>query len=187
MSAPAQPREAKRMSDAAVQAKTGKTWKEWFAILDTAGARKMDHKQIVAYLVKRHNVGPWWQQMVTVTYEQARGLREKHQTSEGFTANGSRTLAVGLEALYRAWAEERERRRWLGDAAMTIRTATPKKSLRILWGDGQSRLDVMFYAKGKGKSQVTVDHRRLTDAKEAARMKTYWSGALDRLKAVLES
>ncbi|MBI3669512.1 MAG: SRPBCC domain-containing protein [Acidobacteria bacterium] len=187
MSAPAQPREAKRMSDAAVQAKTGKTWKEWFAILDKAGARKMDHKQIVAYLVKHQNVGPWWQQMVTVNYEQARGLREKHQTSEGFTANGSRTIAVALPALFQAWQAERARRRWLGDAALTIRTATPPKSLRILWGDGKSRVDVMFYAKGKGKSQVTVDHRRLTDAKEAARMKTYWSQALDRLKATLQA
>ena len=70
---------------------------------------------------------------------------------------------------------------------MTIRTATPKKSLRILWGDGKSRVDVMFYAKGKGKSQVSVDHRRLADGKEAARMKSYWSQALDRLKERLEA
>ena len=75
MSPQSKPTETTRMSDAAVQASTGKIWKEWFAILDKAGARKMDHKQIVAYLVKHHKVGPWWQQMVTVIYEQARGLR----------------------------------------------------------------------------------------------------------------
>ena len=28
-----------RMSDEAVKAKTGKVWKEWFAILDLAGAK----------------------------------------------------------------------------------------------------------------------------------------------------
>ncbi len=187
MHAKAKPRHATRMSDAAVQASTGKNWKEWFAILDQAGARKMDHKQIVACLAQHHRLGPWWQQMVTVIYEQARGLREKHQASDGFAANGSRTIAAALPALYKAWHDERARCRWLGDAAMTIRTATPKKSLRILWGDGQSRVDVMFYAKGKGKSQVTVDHRRLADGKQAARMKSYWSQALDRLKAALEA
>jgi uncharacterized protein YndB with AHSA1/START domain len=187
MSPSSKPKETPRMSDAAVQAKTGKTWKEWFGILDKAGARKMDHKQIVAHLVKRHKVGPWWQQMVTVNYEQARGLREKHQASDGFAANGSRTIAASLSALYGAWQDERARRRWLPDASLTIRTATPNRSLRILWGDGQSRLDVMFYAKGKGKSQVSVDHRRLADAKNAARMKAYWSQALDRLKASLEA
>ncbi len=187
MNAAAKPRESKRMSDAAVQTQTGKTWKEWFGILDKAGARKMDHKQIVAYLVKCHKVGPWWQQMVTVTYEQARGMREPHQTAEGYTANGSRTLAIGLPALYRAWADEKERRRWLPDGRLEIRKATPKKSLRIAWGDGKSRVEGMFYAKGKGKSQVPVDHRRLADAKEAARMKSYWAAALDRLIARLET
>ena len=44
----AKPRE--RMSDAAVQAKTGKTWPEWFAVLDKAGAAKMTHKEIAAHL-----------------------------------------------------------------------------------------------------------------------------------------
>ncbi|MFN2497783.1 MAG: hypothetical protein ABR557_01725 [Pyrinomonadaceae bacterium] len=28
-----------RMSDTAVAAKTGKNWKEWFAVLDKSGAR----------------------------------------------------------------------------------------------------------------------------------------------------
>lgn len=65
-------------SDAAVAAKTGKSWAQWFAVLDAAGANKMSHKEIVAYLRDNHDIGSWWQQMVTVGYEQARGLREKH-------------------------------------------------------------------------------------------------------------
>ena len=44
------PREAKRMSDAAVKERTGKTWPEWFKILDKAGAKKMRHQDISAYL-----------------------------------------------------------------------------------------------------------------------------------------
>jgi hypothetical protein len=35
---------APRMSDEAVKAKTGKTWKEWFAILDKAGASELSHQ-----------------------------------------------------------------------------------------------------------------------------------------------
>src|SRR5262245_20503547 len=46
----------------AVANATGKSWPEWLEILDTIGARQMDHKQIVAYLVSRNDVGPWWQQ-----------------------------------------------------------------------------------------------------------------------------
>jgi hypothetical protein len=67
------------MSDEAVEAKTGKTWSRWFKHLDAAGARKMTHQEIVAHLRDKHDVRPWWQQMVAVTYEQARGLREIHE------------------------------------------------------------------------------------------------------------
>jgi hypothetical protein len=36
-----------RMSDEAVAAKTGKNWKQWFAIIDKAGGKKMTHQEIV--------------------------------------------------------------------------------------------------------------------------------------------
>ena len=74
------------ISDDAVKAKTGKIWREWFSLLDKAGARTLDHKGIVAILSEQYSVGPWWQQMVTVEYERARGLREKHETAAGFVA-----------------------------------------------------------------------------------------------------
>ncbi len=61
-----------RMSDAAVKSKTGKAWAEWFVMMDKAGGKKLDHKALVALLDKRHHLGPWWRQMVAVSYEQAR-------------------------------------------------------------------------------------------------------------------
>ena len=53
--------------------------KSGFQILDRAGAKKMTHQEIANYLHTKHSVPPWWTQMVTVTYEQQRGLRDKHQ------------------------------------------------------------------------------------------------------------
>ena len=56
------------VGDDAVKKATGKTWTEWFTILDQAGAQKMNHRQIVTLLRDQHGVGSWWQQMVTVGY-----------------------------------------------------------------------------------------------------------------------
>jgi uncharacterized protein YndB with AHSA1/START domain len=176
---------AARMSDEAVQAKTGHTWPEWFAILDAAGAQQMSHKQIVAYLHGEHAVGPWWQQMVTVAYEQERGLRDKHQMPDGYQISVNKTIAATVAATYAAWEDQTTRQRWLSDA-LTIRKATPDKSIRTVWADGVSRVDVGFAAKGDGKTQVTVQHSKLADADTAAQMKTYWAAALDRLKGLLE-
>lgn len=172
------------IGDEAVRAKTGKAWAEWFAILDRAGCRKMSHPEIVACL-DEHDIGGWWQQMVTVGYEQARGLRQKHQKADGYAASASKTVNVPLADLYQAWHDAR-RRRWLPDAAFTVRKATTDKSLRITWGDGATSVEVNFYAKGDAKSQVAVQHNKLASAADVARLKEYWGAALARLKEVLE-
>src|SRR5581483_801125 len=172
------------LSDEAVKAKTGKTWAEWLTILDKAGAKKMDHKGIVACLSDKHDVGSWWQQMIAVGYEQARGLREKHQSASGFSASASKTVSANLETLYEAWNNKKKRDKWLPAVEMSVRKATPNKSMRITWSDGTS-VNVGFYGKGDDKSQVALQHIKLRDAKEVAKMKTYWGEALDRLKASL--
>jgi hypothetical protein len=174
------------ISDATVKARTGKTWSDWFAILDEAGAVKLGHKRIVALLSEHHRVGPWWQQMVTVAYEQERGLRAKHQTPEGYQVSASKTIAAPVGTVFGEWTDEKARTRWLKAAAFTVRKATRGRSLRIAWGAGASSVDVNFYARGPKKSQVVVDHRRLADADEVARMKAFWIEALDALKTIVE-
>jgi uncharacterized protein YndB with AHSA1/START domain len=173
------------MSDEAVKAKTGKTWKEWFAILDKAGAAKMNHQEIVKYLHAKQSVGPWWQQMVTVTYEQARGLREKHQKPTGYEISVSRTISAPLGKLFKSVGNEKARLAWLPEDGLTIRNSTANKTIRLNWNDGQTSVEFSFLAKSDDKTQVVVTHRKLRDAKASAKMKTYWGQALDRLRASL--
>lgn len=179
-------RKSATISDESVLAKTGKTWSQWFAILDEAGCARMNHKEIVAILDQRHRLDGWWCQMVTVTYEQARGLRDKHQKPDGYAISVTRVIHAPTASLFKAWSDKRTRRRWL-DAEMLIRRATENKSLRITWEDGKTNVVVNLYDKGAGKSQVAVQHEKLASANEAARMKAYWSDALDRLKKILET
>lgn len=71
------------ISDEAVLARTGKSWKQWFDLLDEAGATEMSPQEIAAWLSEYYGVGPWWQQMVAVVYQRARGMREKRQPPTG--------------------------------------------------------------------------------------------------------
>lgn len=175
------------IGDEAVKKATGKTWPQWFAPLDKAGCKKMTHKQIVAVVHGKFAIGPWWQQMVTVGYEQARGLREKHQRAGGYGINRSKTMAAPLTALYGAWADKKCRAAWLKDHDFTVRKATANKAMRITWVDGKTNLDVQFYKKGAAKSRVAVEHSKLPDAKTGEKMKKYWAGALDNLQALVEA
>lgn len=175
------------IGDEAVQARTGKTWQQWFKVLDAAGAKKMSHSEIACYLNEKHEVPGWWAQMVTVGYEQARGMRQKHQKPSGYEISASKTVAVPLAELFRAWEDKKLRSQWLKNASFEVRKATPNKSMRITWVDGKTSLSVNFYPRANGKSLVAVQHGKLPDARAAKHMKAYWGAQLDRLKATLET
>jgi hypothetical protein len=46
---------------------------------------------------------------------------------------------------------------------------------------------VNFSSKGAAKSAVHVEHGKLASATAVTRQKSYWSAALERLKALLEA
>jgi uncharacterized protein YndB with AHSA1/START domain len=137
-------------------------------------------------LADKYGVPSWWSQMVAVGYEQARGLRKAHGKADGFSAGASRTMQAALERLYGAWADPTLRALWLGKAPVEVKRATGGKSMRISWKAGASSVDVNFYPAGDGKSRVQVEHGKLADEKAREAQKSFWSGALDRLKAMLE-
>ena len=172
------------MSDEAVESKTGKNWSRWFKHLDAAGAKKMTHQQIAAHLSDKHDVRPWWTQMIAVTYEQARGLREVHEKPGGFEISVSRTIAAPVSKAFKAWTDEKMRKQWL-PADFTVRKSTTNKALRITWSDGTD-LVAAFYPKDKMKCQVVAQHAKLKDAKAGTKMKKFWADSLDRLKNRLE-
>ncbi len=173
------------VSSDAVARRTGKSWAEWFALLDAAGAAELDHKGIVAVLAQRHGVGPWWQQMVTVAYEQARGKNGNSAADDGFQVDVVKTLELPLAKLYRFWSEPAERNKWLADDRFSIHKATASKSIRARWGRGVSRIDVDFCEKGPSKSQVTVQHNRIETSDAAEQMKAYWAKKIRALEALL--
>ncbi len=179
MSADQDPATLTGTSDEAVVRATGKSWAEWLALLDDAGGREMNHKQLVAHLQAHHDVTSWWQQQLAVGYEQSRGLRAKHEMTDGYQISRSRTLAAPIAAVYEAWADDDARARWLPDAAFTVRKATPPRSLRLTWADG-TLVEVALADKGD-RTTVTVQHNKLPDAAAAEGMKAYWAAALGRL------
>ncbi|MEV0005422.1 hypothetical protein AB0H28_24480 [Micromonospora sp. NPDC050980] len=189
---PAEPRpvgqtQQDRISDALLRERTGLDWAGWCARLDAWGAVERTHAEIARWLADEHGVPGWWAQTVTVGYEQARGLRAPGQRrGGGFEATGSRTVGVPMEALFRAFADEPTRRRWLPDVEVRVRTATAPKTFRADWAGGPSRIVVGLTPVTGAKTRVAVQHEKLTDADEADRLKAYWRDRLGALKAMLE-
>ncbi len=175
------------MSDEAVRKKTGRTWAEWVAALDGAGAGRLSHRDIARHLAAEHGVGDWWAQMVTVGYERIRGLRDVGQRrGGGYDAGKSRTFPVDVSTLYRMFADAGLRKSWLREGVSRVRTAIVDKSIRVDWHDG-TRVNAYFTAKGPDKSAISVTHEKLASKADAEAAKKAWQARLDALGRALES
>jgi hypothetical protein len=173
------------MSDATIKARTGCTWERWVWALDRVRAHEWPHRDIAEYVHTKYRVPGWWSQAVTVGYERIKGLRAIGQRRDGgFEAAKSKTFEVPVARLYGAWKNARSRARWLPGVALTIRTATPNRSMRIGWPDGTT-VALWFTAKGAAKSQVAVQHLQLPSKEAATRMKEFWAERLGVLETAL--
>jgi hypothetical protein len=171
-----------------VRRATGRDRDEWFALLDDWGAAGRQYREIADWLMSRHDLSRWWAQKLIVEYQQARGLRPPGVRPDGtFEVSASRTVAVPVGRLFDAFVNARQRKKWLTDGRMSLRTSQPRQSARFDWEDGSTRVNVGFSDKGPSRSTVAVAHERLADANEAETTKAMWKERLAELKSFLES
>ncbi len=187
------------VSDAAVAAKTGRPWREWFRVLDGWGAASKTHPEIARYLAEARGVPPWWSQMITVHYERARGMRVVGERATGaFEASVQRTIPAHAASARAAWLDDSARAAWasppslaraLGRAAATLRESRTAQGVVLrmdLGGTTGGRLEVQLTPKG-ASTVVRVTHAGLPTAAARDKAKAGWVGALDTLKRVVDA
>ena len=171
------------MSDASLQRGTGKTWDEWFVLLDAWGAAERTHAEIARHLSEEHGVPGWWAQGVTVGYERARGMRAFHERPDGFSVSATKTVPVPVERLFAAFVDERIRDEWLESGTLRLRTSQPNRSARFdVLADG-TRLQVNFTAKGEAKASAALQHEKLRSTDDIEAWRAFWKARLERLTA----
>ena len=174
-------------SDEKMTAATGHGWEHWLSILDRWGATDRKHGEIATFLGNEQGVPPWWTQAITNGYERTRGMRRKHQQSDGFTIYASKTVNVPIDVLFDAFVDDARRAQWLSDGSMRLRTSQAGKAARFDWGDGDTRVLVNFEAKGRAKATASVSHERLPDEEMAEIAKGLWRNRVAALKRFLEA
>ncbi|MGA9531573.1 MAG: DUF4287 domain-containing protein [Anaerolineales bacterium] len=172
------------VSDEAVKQKTGKGWGDWLNLLDEHGAFELNHTQIAKFLHDEFNVSPWWAQKITGGYEQERKGRQVHEMAQGFEISRTRTWPFPLARVLQAWLDKSVRREWLPEKVSGVRETTSGESLWMEWADGM-RVNVRFVAKGPSRTSLTVEHSRIPDAEQAARLKQLWKSRLSELRELL--
>jgi hypothetical protein len=177
-----------RKSEETVLKNTGRSWDQWFKMLDKWGAKDKKHGEITRWLAEEHKVDGWWTQSVAVAYEQARGMRAPGQRADGtYSVSASKTVNVPVEELFEAFTNKKKREHWLGEFEFNVRTSRPGKSITASWEDASTRVAFWFTSKDGAKSQVALAHEKISDAQQADELKLFWRERLNLLKKVLES
>lgn len=189
------------VSDAAVLRKTGHGLDHWFAVLDAFGAAEKGHTASATHLYESHGVPGWHCQMITVAYEQARGLRATNQScTGGFQVSVSKALKATVAEVADSLGNARRRGQWLAEADPELaraleaafkgpkaRTIAVKDAmnarLRYPW-DGKA-VEIRITGKPKGGSTLVADNTDLPDAPSVEDRRTRWRAALQALSVHL--
>ena len=173
------------ISDTAVEKATGKSWGEWFSILNDVEAAKLSHKDIVQKLCANHDVEGWWAQNITVEFERSIGRRDHGQRCDGdYEVSVSKTLAGTMDDAIGSWQEFVGDARHFNDVAFANEPSTSKTDKWRYWRvnltDG-TRLNIIISQKDAGKAQLTVQHGKVQNREDADGWKVYWKQRLPDL------
>lgn len=199
-----------KISDAAVKAKTGKTWKQWFGLLDKWGAEHRTHKEIAAHLRSDLEVSAWWSQMITVEYERKlRGRKIGERPSNGgYSMDVQRTVKTSPQQAFNSFLQAEHAARWFtkkakadvrvggaysnsdGDMGEFLAVDPPRRA-RFTWDNKRhcpgTIVELTVRDAGPGKVAVRITHSRLKSARDREKMKQGWSWALDSFQSYLET
>jgi uncharacterized protein YndB with AHSA1/START domain len=192
-----------KVSTEAVKKATSKSWDEWLEIIDAAGGADLTHKEIVAFLKANHDVSPWWQQMITVGYEHARGKRVEGETADaGFEIGVQKTLPFPATKVWEFMTSKPGLKLWLGEVSdLTwkkgetycatdgtngeVRVIHPGKRLRITWKPERwkkaSTIQLTCVSSGEGKASVRFHQENLPDAAAREEMRGRWKRSLEEV------
>lgn len=171
------------ISDEKLNAATGRGWMGWFTILNKANAAGLPHGEITALL--RANGAPrWWNQMIAVEYERARGGRQKHEKADGYSVSVTKVMPIGLAALFAAATDPKLRAKWFPKGAFE-ETSKPTTNTGAANGKRTRGWRLGFYSKGAGKSQIALQVNKLLDAETVEKERAAWKKAFEKLQRIV--
>ncbi len=192
-----------RVTSQSVLKCTGQTWDQWVEILTNQGAAGWTHKDIVAFLKKKYKLGPWWQQGVATGFEQAIGRKIEGRNEKGeYSLTAGKTLPVDAKILWKYLFSPKGLQVWLkplsgfklakgamyeteGGVFGEVRTFKSPERLRLTWqeSDADRSTVVQVYVKQRphGKSAIWVQHEKIPNGREKARLREHWKQVLEDL------
>ncbi len=197
-----------QVTSASVLKCTGKNWDQWVGLLNKAGAEKMSHKEIVAYLKKKYKLSIWWQQGVTTGYEIAIGRKSVgYSESAGYSTVASKTFPLSNKEIWSLLLSPEGLSCWLkpfsdfdfqkgqqyeaeGGVYGEVRTLKKFVRVRMAWTEAEwvkpSILQIYIIPRTSKKAVLVFQHEKLPDGRMRIKMRDLWKKVLIDLADVVK-
>jgi hypothetical protein len=157
---------------------TGRSYEEWYSLLDDAGGRELSHQQIVARLAAEGLDNGWWCQTIAGSYERHIGRRVAGQTCDGdFKTSASKTVDATLDEALKRWCEAVAGQSSFNGVPLVEPPSVAETGRWRYWkarfADG-GRVTVSITAAPSGKTSFGLSHDKLASPEAVESWKAYW-------------
>jgi uncharacterized protein YndB with AHSA1/START domain len=194
------------LDDATCKAETGKTFSEWFEVLDSVDGIKIGRRESCVKM-GIWSTQPWWATTIYVAYEKHKGVVKKDGMAEGYTICVTKNINAPVEKTYATWADPAKFAEIFGDSAKqsleeggtltcdagvkaTFTRVRPNKDLRFTWEHpgctAPLTVDLQFQ-DNKGKTLMNAMTSRIQTREETDGLRDAWTAVLNKLKAAAEA
>jgi len=196
-------------TDAAIKKDTGKSFKEWFAILDAAGGPSLGRRELSLHFSKIEPKAMLvkWGPSINFEYEKKHGVVEKDGRPKGYTICITKSIAAPPAAVYAVVEDGKSWKKWFGTNAKadvkeggryscddgdqgTFTRVRKDKDLRMTVENprhaGVDPYDIVFQSAPKEKTTLMVTINRIQSRELADELRDSWTVAFDQLKALVE-
>jgi hypothetical protein len=180
--------DAPSISKKSVLKGTGRSWSDWFNLLDGLGANDWSHKEIARALHQDHDVSGWWAQTITVEYERRIGRREIGQNCRGnFQGAASKTLTGSMNQIFLQWQNYMKNKKEVNGISFKEEpqmTISPKWRYWRVKLEDESKVSVIINQKDKDKVKLAVNHENLANAESVSKWKPFWKSRLQEFSQI---
>lgn len=173
-------------SDEAVKRATGKSWDQWFKILDSAESSKKPHKDIVLWIMDQGLlISGWWAQSVVVGYEEKIGRRVfGAKTAGNYTVTVGKSIDGSVDDVLKKWESLVKGKKKFNKVKVTgdsrISSTKDWRYWKADFADG-AKLSVNIGPKNDTQSSLSVTLDKLKGEKEVEERRRYWKEFLEKL------
>jgi hypothetical protein len=172
-----------RVSNDKLLAVTGKSWTEWFEIINNLITQHTIQKPTAKTLSQEYGLEDYWAKTIIDEFDFDNAFPRKENKNTDFEISATLTIQAPLHVVEQGFTDSSLRRMWLPEVN-EFKKYNTGKNVRFDWID-DTLVSVNFYPKNASKCQVSLQHSKIKELDKRDHYRQEWKTRLDLLALII--